>query len=201
MSTIRRAILSCHDKSRLAELASALADFDVEMFATEGTGETLREANFACGSIADLTGVREMLNGRLKTLHPKVHAGLLGVRGNKIHEEEMQAQGCEWIDLVVVNLRPVSELISRPAISLDEVVEEVDIGGLAMIRSAAKNFRYVTVVVNPNRYSALIHDIRAHEGSVPFPMRFRLAQEAFAATAAYDAELAEYLRSSEPPEK
>ncbi len=200
MDAIRRAVLSCHDKTDIGELAAALANYGVETFATEGTGAALRRAGIPCASIADLTGRREMLSGRVKTLHPKVHAGLLGIRGNKLHEEEMQAQECQWIDFVAVNLRPLGEITNRAATSLDELMEEVDIGGLAMIRSAAKNFRYVTVVVNPERYPSIIHELRAHEGSVSFATRFRLAQEAFAATAAYDASLAEYLRRIEPPE-
>jgi len=137
----------------------------------------------------------------VKTLHPKVHAGLLGVRDNKLHQEEMQTYKYEWVDMLVVNLHPLEELIANPAITPDEVVDQVDIGGVAMIRSAAKNFRYVTVVVNPERYASVAHELQAHEGSVPFATRFRLAQEAFSATAAYDRDLAEYLQGCEPPKE
>jgi phosphoribosylaminoimidazolecarboxamide formyltransferase/IMP cyclohydrolase len=201
MSKIERAILSCHDKKGLVELAGLLTELGVEIISTSGTLSVLQAAGIPAQSIADFTGVPELLNGRVKSLHPKVHAGLLGVRDSKLHVEQIQAHDMKWIDMVVVNLQPVSELIARPGISADEVIDQVDIGGVAMLRSAAKNHRYVTAVVNPQRYPQVMHELRAHEGLVSFATRFRLAQEAFRATADYDAALAQYLMSVAPAEQ
>lgn len=201
MRSIQRAILSCHDKAGIVEFARVLRQFGVEIISTGGTQRALAEAGIESTEIAAYTGVREMLSGRVKSLHPTVHAGLLGIRDNKLHQEEMQTYGYSWVDLVVVNLHPLEELISKPTIGVDEVIDQVDIGGIAMIRSAAKNFRYVTVIVNPDHYASIAHELQAHEGSVSFATRFRLAQEAFAATAHYDAVLAGYLERTEPPEE
>lgn len=201
MPKVERAIISCYDKTGLVELAGLLREFGVEIVCTEGTREVLGKAGIETMGVADFTGVREMMNGRVKSLHPKIHAGLLGIRDNKLHVEEMQTYGCQWIDLVVVNLHPVDELMNATAITPEEVIEQVDIGGMSMIRSAAKNFRYVTVAVNPERYSTIMHELRAHEGAVPFKTRFRLAQEAFACAAKYDEALAVYMRRCEAPEE
>lgn len=201
MTKIKQAIVSCYDKTGIVEFAEALNKLGVTISSTEGTRAVLSEADVPSQGIADLTGSREMLSGRVKTLHPKVHAGLLGVRGNKLHQEEMQTYQCSWIDLVVVNPRPLQSLIDEGTATLEEIVDQIDIGGIAMIRSAAKNFRYVTVVVNPERYQTLIHELRAHEGMIPFTTRFRLAQEALALTAEYDRILSEFLRSCEPPKE
>ena len=199
MPKIQRAILSCHEKQGIVELAAFLMECGVELVSTSGTAEALAEAGIPSLGIADFTGVPEMMNGRVKSLHPKVHAGLLGLRDSKLHAEQMRAYEMKWVDLVVVNLHPIQALAEHPALSTDEVVEQVDIGGTAMIRSAAKNFRYVTAVVNPERYPAIIHEMRAHEGGVSYSTRYRLAQEAFACTAEYDRNLAEYLLNSQPP--
>lgn len=201
MAGIQRAILSCHDKTNLVEFAEGLREFGVELISTAGTLRTLEKAGIEAQSLSDYTGVREMMEGRVKSLHPKVHAGLLGIRENKIHEEEMEAQGYGWIDMVVANLRPLSAVASNPNASLEEVMSQVDIGGAAMIRSAAKNFQYVTVVVNPERYSSILHNMRAHDGQVSFAARHRLAREAFRCTAEYDRALADYLQSKEPPKE
>lgn len=193
MSKITRAIISCHDKTGVAELALLLRDLRVEIISTAGTLKALEDAGIEAINMADYTGVQEMMDGRVKSLHSRVHAGLLGIRDNKVHCEQLQAADYRWIDLVVVNLHPVEQLILKPGITLEEVIEQIDIGGATMIRSAAKNFRYVTVVVNPERYGAIMHELRAHDGEVTFPTRFRLAQEAFACTARYDKVIAEYL--------
>jgi phosphoribosylaminoimidazolecarboxamide formyltransferase / IMP cyclohydrolase len=200
MSKIKRAILSCHDKSGVVELAQVLRDFDVELISTSGTLKVLREAEIEAQSIADFTGIPELMDGRVKSLHPKVHAGLLGIRDRKLHEEQLHEYDMQWVDLVVVNLQPMKQLIERPGAALEDVLEQTDIGGAAMIRSGAKNFRYVTVVVNPQRYSSVIHDLKAHDGEVSFTNRHRLAQEAFACTAAYDHALATYLEQQDPPQ-
>ncbi len=201
MHRIERAILSCHDKTGIVELAQLLREFGVEIISTAGTLQVLHDAGVEAISIADFTGVQEMLDGRVKSLHSKVHAGLLGIRDNKVHVEQIQAEDYEWIDMVVANLSPVEAVIQQPGISLDEVIEQVDIGGMSMLRSAAKNFRYVAVAVNPERYSAIMHELRAHEGALTFATRYRLAQEAFACTAKYDKVVADHLRSVEPKEE
>jgi phosphoribosylaminoimidazolecarboxamide formyltransferase / IMP cyclohydrolase len=195
MGKISRAILSCHDKTGVVELATVLREFDVEIISTAGTLHVLQEAGIDATSIGEYTGVEEMMDGRVKSLHPKVHAGLLGIRDAKVHAEQLQAAEYEWIDMVVVNLHPVQSVIQQPGITIQEVVEQIDIGGMSMIRSAAKNFRYVTVAVNPERYSTIIHDLRALEGEVSYATRHRLAQEAFACVAQYDQVIADYLDS------
>ena len=201
MEKIERVIISCHDKTGVVELAGVLRDFNVEMISTEGTRRVLCEVGIESKEIAEFTGTRELLSGRVKSLHPKVHAGLMGIREKQVDQEGSNTYEDEWVDVRVVTVHRLEELIANPAVSPDEVVDQVDIGGVAMIRSAAKNFRYVTVVVNPERYASVAHEMQAHEGSVPFSMRFRLAQEAFAATARYDEVLAEYLQRCEPPEE
>jgi len=201
MAKSARAILSCYDKTGLVELAELLRDFDYELICTTGTHQALREAGIEATTIGEFTGVEEMLDGRVKSLHPKVHAGLLGVRDDKLHIEQMQAHEFNWIDFVAVNLHPLEVLAGEPGITTEEVIEQVDIGGTAMVRSAAKNFRYVTVVVNPARYHVVMHEMRAHDGDVSFALRHRLAQEAFECTAEYDRFLADYLRTMEPREE
>ncbi|MCH7960619.1 MAG: IMP cyclohydrolase [Candidatus Hydrogenedentes bacterium] len=200
MAKIERALISCHDKTGVAELALVLREFDVDIVTTEGTHRALEEAGVMSRVMADFTGVREMMSGRVKSLHPKVHAGLLGIRDNKLHAEEMRTYEFEWIDLLAVNVHPLEESVKDPTLTPEEVVSQIDIGGIAMIRSAAKNYRYVTVVVNPERYTDVIHELRAHEGTVSYVTRFRLAQEAFAFIAQYDTLVADYLRRCEPPE-
>ena len=198
MSKIRRAIISCHDKTGIVELAQLLEAYGVEIISTSGTLALLTEAGVSAVSIADFTGIPELMGGRVKSLHPKVHAGLLGIRDSKLHIEQMQAHEFPWIDMVVANLQPVRELMDQPGVSADEVVEQIDIGGAAMMRSAAKNFRYVTVVVNPQWYPRIMHELRAHDGDTTYDTRFSLAREAFECVAAYDTAIAAYLKEREP---
>ncbi|MCC6486417.1 MAG: IMP cyclohydrolase [Candidatus Hydrogenedentes bacterium] len=201
MSKARRAIISCHDKTGVVELAKVLREYGVEIISTAGTLQVLEEAGIDAVSIGEYTGIAEMMDGRVKSLHSKVHAGLLGLRDSKLHEEQLTAAGFHWIDFCIVNLHPVESVIARPGVTMEEVIEQIDIGGTAMLRSAAKNFRYVTVVVNPDRYTSVIHELRAHDGEVTFKTRYRLAQEAFARTAQYDQVIADYLKSCEPKEE
>lgn len=200
MAKIERAIVSCHDKTGLVPLVQLLCELGVEIVSTAGTLETLREAGVDARSLADMTGMKEMLGGRVKSLHPAVHAGLLASRDNRLHLEQLQEHEFQRVDMVVVNLRPVDELIDATGITIDEVMEPIDIGGAAMIASAAKNYRYVSVVVNPDRYSTVMHELRAHEGALTFKTRHRLAQEAFERLAAYHQLLADFLRRVEPTE-
>ncbi len=197
---IQRAVLSCYDKTGVVEFAQLLQELGVEIISTSGTLDVLRREGIEALSIAEFTGVPEMLDGRVKSLDSKIHAGLLGIREDKVHCEQMQAQGLKWVDLFIGNPRPISELMERPSVKVDEVMSQVDIGGIAMIRSAAKNFRYVTVAVNPARYAAVMHELRAHEGEVSFALRYKLAQEALVAVAQYDLALADFLRDHEPGE-
>ncbi|HOD48461.1 MAG TPA: IMP cyclohydrolase [Candidatus Hydrogenedentes bacterium] len=197
MTPIKRAIISCHDKTGLVELVRLLTEFNVEIVSTAGTLHALEEAGLHPINMADFTGVEEMMDGRVKSLHAKIHAGLLGIRDNKLHAEQLQAHGYEWIDLVAVNLRPLESLIRQPGVTPEEVIEQIDIGGMSMIRSAAKNFRYVGVLVNPERYTRVMHELRALGGALTFETRHRLAQEAFACAARYDQMVADYLKGAE----
>ena len=199
MPAIQRAILSCYDKTGIVDLASLLIEFGVEIISTSGTLRVLRDAGIEATSIEDFTGVPELMGGRVKSLHPKVHAGLLGLRDNKLHSEQMQSYEMEWVDMLVVNMQPLSSLIAQPGITTEEVFNQTDIGGVAMLRSAAKNFRYVTCVVKPERYASVMHELRAHDGEMTFATRYRLAQEAFTLTADYDRSIADFLRETEPP--
>jgi len=201
MAQIERAILSCYDKTGIVELATVLRQFNVELICTAGTLGVLREAGIEAKGIGDFTGIEEMLDGRVKSLHPRVHAGLLGTRDNKLHVEQMELHEFRWVDFVAVNLHPLEELSRKPGMTVEEVMEQIDIGGTAMVRSAAKNFRYVSVVVNPARYKSVIHDLYAHNGELPFAARYRLAQEAFDVVARYDKFISDYLRGSEPPKE
>ena len=201
MPVVQRAILSCYDKTGIVEMASVLKEFGVEIISTSGTLRVLREAGIETTSIEDFTGVPELMGGRVKSLHPKVHAGLLGLRDNKLHCEQLQSYEMAWVDMVIANVQPLSAILNQPGITTEEVFSQIDIGGVAMIRSAAKNFRYVTCVVNPERYAAIMHELRAHDGAMTFATRYRLAQDAFALTAEYDHSIAEFLRETEPPEE
>lgn len=198
MPRIQRALLSCHDKTGIVEFAQLLNDYNVEIISTSGTLALLRDAGIPAVSLADFTGMPELMDGRVKSLHPRVHAGILGVRDSKVHEEQLHEHDWRWIDLVAVNLQPVREVMDLPGVTIDEVVEQIDIGGMAMVRSAAKNFKYVTVAVHPERYARIMHELRAHEGETSYNTRFQLAREAFERAAEYDNAIAAYLRAHEP---
>ena len=186
---IARALLSVSDKSGLAELGQALARHDIELVSTGGTARALREAGLDVRDVSDLTGFPEMMDGRVKTLHPKVHGGLLAVRDDPAHAAAMAAHGIGAIDLVVVNLYPFAETVAKGA-SRDEIVENIDIGGPSMVRSAAKNHAFVAIVTDPEDYAELIGALDASGGMTSPAFRKRLAAKAFAATAAYDATIA-----------
>jgi phosphoribosylaminoimidazolecarboxamide formyltransferase/IMP cyclohydrolase len=192
MATIRRALLSVSDKTGLVALAQALATAGVELISTGGTARALREAGLKVTDLSAYTGVPEMLDGRVKTLHPKVHGGLLYLRGNPGHEAAVRAHGIEPIDLVVVNLYPFEQTVARPDAALGEAIENIDIGGPAMLRSAAKNHESVTVVVDPADYALVARQVGA-SGNTTLELRRRLAARVFARTAAYDAAIAAHL--------
>jgi phosphoribosylaminoimidazolecarboxamide formyltransferase/IMP cyclohydrolase len=186
---ITRALLSVSDKSGLVDLGRALTRHGVELVSTGGTATALREAGLEVRDVADLTGFPEMMDGRVKTLHPKVHGGLLAVRDNPEHQAAAAAHGIAPIDLVVVNLYPFAQTVARGA-ARDEVIENIDIGGPSMVRSAAKNHAHVAIVTDPADYAPLIAELDEHGGATTLALRRRLAATAFAATAAYDATIA-----------
>jgi len=182
---IKRALLSVFDKTGMEDFARELARLGVELVSTGGTAKLIAGTGAAVRDISDLTGFPEMMDGRVKTLHPKVHGGLLAVRDNPTHNAAMEQHQIGAIDLVVVNLYPFEATIAKGA-AYDETIENIDIGGPAMIRSAAKNHAYVTVIVDPNDYEPVLEAIR-QQGGVPYEMRQKLAAKAYARTAAYDA--------------
>src|SRR5512136_3067247 len=184
--SIRRALVSVSDKTGLAELARYLHNHKVEILSTGGTAKYLRGEGITVVDVSDFTGFPEILGGRVKTLHPKIHGGLLAVRDNPAHLEQMQAQGIQPIDMVVVNLYPFREAAAREDSTFPEVVEQIDIGGPSMIRSAAKNSASVAVVTEPRDYPWILQELQANNCSLGSATRFILAQKAFAHTASYD---------------
>jgi phosphoribosylaminoimidazolecarboxamide formyltransferase/IMP cyclohydrolase len=196
---VQRALLSVTDKGGLVEFARALAGQRVELISTGGTARTLREAGLAVHDIAELTGFPEMLGGRVKTLHPKVHGGILHVRDNPEHQAAVAEHGIAAIDMVVVNLYPFEKTAARPGVKFEEIIENIDIGGPSMVRSAAKNFEDVAIVTSPAEYPALAAELRGNAGRLSRETRWRLARQAFALTAGYDAAIAATLERLAAP--
>ncbi|MGI9102709.1 MAG: bifunctional phosphoribosylaminoimidazolecarboxamide formyltransferase/IMP cyclohydrolase [Terriglobales bacterium] len=193
MAKIQRALLSVTDKTGIVEFAQQLAEMGVEVVSTGGTAKLLRESGVKVQDISELTGFPEMLDGRVKTLHPKVHGGILHVRDNPQHQAAVAEHGIPAIDMVVVNLYAFEKSASRPGVTLPELIENIDIGGPSMIRSAAKNYQDVAVVTSPEDYGALLNELMLGDGELTLPTKWRLAQKAFALTAAYDATIANTL--------
>ncbi len=189
--TIRRALLSVSDKNGIADLGSRLAKADVELISTGGTARALREAGLDVRDVSEVTGFPEMMDGRVKTLHPTIHGGLLAVRDEPEHAAAMEAHDIGAIDLVIVNLYPFEETVMSGA-SRDTIIENIDIGGPSMVRSAAKNHRYVTIITDPADYDALYDELAANDGATTLEFRKRMAAKAFAATAAYDAMISQW---------
>jgi phosphoribosylaminoimidazolecarboxamide formyltransferase / IMP cyclohydrolase len=196
---IRRALLSVTDKTGLVDFARVLASFGVDLVSTGGTARALRGAGLPVRDISDLTGFPEMLDGRVKTLHPKVHGGILHIRDNAEHMASVAEHQIEPIDMVVVNLYAFENTANRPGVAFAEVIENIDIGGPSMVRSAAKNFADVAIVTSVADYSRLAVEMAAYSGSLSHTTRWRLAKTAFAVTAAYDAGIAMALESIETP--
>ncbi|TNE29167.1 MAG: bifunctional phosphoribosylaminoimidazolecarboxamide formyltransferase/IMP cyclohydrolase, partial [Alphaproteobacteria bacterium] len=189
--TIGRALLSVSDKNGLVELGKALAALGVELVSTGGTAKALREAGLEVRDISDLTGFPEMMDGRVKTLHPKVHGGLLAVRDDPAHAAAMAEHEIGAIDLVVVNLYPFEATVMRGA-ERPEIIENIDIGGPSMVRSSAKNHAYVTIVTDPGDYDALLAELESGNGATSLDFRKKMAAKAFAATAAYDSMISQW---------
>ena len=190
---IRRALLSVTDKTGLKEFAQTLASFGVELVSTGGTARALREAGLAVKDISDLTGFPEMLDGRVKTLHPRVHGGLLYIRGNKEHEAAVAEHGIEPIDMVVVNLYAFEKTAAQAGVAFGPLIENIDIGGPSMVRSAGKNFEDVAVVTRVDDYAGLAEELKTTGGALSRETRWKLARQAFATTAAYDSAIANTL--------
>ena len=193
---IRRALISVSDKIGIVEFAGQLKQFGAEIISTGGTARTLREAGIEVRDVSALTGFPEMMDGRVKTLHPKIHGGLLAVRDNAEHQRAMHEHGIEPIDMVVVNLYPFEQTVMQGGATLEEAVEQIDIGGPAMIRSAAKNWRDVAVIVSVDLYKPIIEELTRQDGSLSRTTRLKLARQAFGRTGTYDMMISSHLTSS-----
>jgi len=193
---IKTALVSVSDKTGVVDFVGKLTEMGVKIISTGGTAKKLGEASLDITGIESVTGFPEMMNGRVKTLHPKIHGGLLGLRDNAEHIAAMQKQGIEWIDLVCVNLYPFEQTIAKADCTLEEAIENIDIGGPSMIRSAAKNNKFVTVVTNPDQYDRVIEEMQKTNGAVSEKLRSDLARIAFGLTASYDAAIAKYLNGT-----
>ena len=196
MGKIRRAIISVTDKEGIVDFAKSLSGMGVEILSTGGTAKVLRAGGVSVTDISDYTGFPEMMDGRVKTLHPKVHGGLLGLRDNPEHVHMMKTHGITPIDMVVVNLYQFEKAVSKAGVTLPEAIENIDIGGPSMLRSSAKNFKDVTVVVDPADYQIVLEEMAEHGGQTTLGTRFRLAKKVFRLTHEYDGAIARYLDST-----
>jgi phosphoribosylaminoimidazolecarboxamide formyltransferase/IMP cyclohydrolase len=192
LRTVRRALLSVSDKAGLLDLARGLAAFGVELISTGGTRNALAAAGLEVREVAEVTGAPEMLDGRVKTLHPTIHGGILALRDKPEHVATLEARGIRPIDMVVCNLYPFEATAARPGAGHEEIVENIDVGGPSMLRSAAKNYRDVAVLTNPDQYAAVLDEMKQHGGALTLQTRERLAATAFARTAAYDRAISAY---------
>jgi len=201
MAKMRRVLISVTDKTGILDFARALAGLGAELISTGGTARLIRESGIAVRDVSDVTGFPEMLDGRVKTLHPKIHGGILAIRGNAGHERALAEHAIAPIDMVVVNLYRFEEAAARPDASLEDLIENIDIGGPATIRSAAKNHRDVAVVVSPADYDVILTELRANDGALSAETHWRLAKKAFRTTADYDAAISARLEQvdSESP--
>jgi phosphoribosylaminoimidazolecarboxamide formyltransferase / IMP cyclohydrolase len=194
MARINKALLSVSDKSCIVDFARELAKFNVQFISTGGTAKILREQGISLLEVSDYIGFPEMMDGRVKTLHPKIHGGLLGLRSNPEHLREMNENNIESIDMIVVNVQPFESLMNSPEYSIEEIMNGIDIGGIALIRSAAKNFESVTVVTDSDDYRILIEHMRENDGVVSKEINLKLAAKVFETTSRYDKLITEYLK-------
>lgn len=197
MKKIERAIISVTDKSGIVEFSSKLNDMGVEILSTGGTARAIRDGGIEVKDISEYTGFPEMLDGRVKTLHPKVHGGLLGVRSNPEHVKVMADNGIQNIDLIVVNLYQFEKTVAKEGVTLEDAIENIDIGGPAMLRSSAKNYQDVTVVVDPSDYDVVLKEMAENQGSTLLKTRFYLAKKVFNITHKYDGAISRYLENIE----
>ena len=199
MIKIKRALISLSDKTGILDLAQALKRFDVEIISTGGTARLLRENNIQVKDVSEYTGFPEMLDGRVKTLHPKVHAGILAQRHNPEHAKTMAAHHLKAIDMVVVNLYAFEKTAARKGCTLEEAIENIDIGGPTMLRAAAKNYQDVAVVVDPQDYEPIIAEMKGSNGQLTLETRFCLAKKVFRLTHEYDGAISRYLEHVAKP--
>lgn len=197
MNSIRRALISVTDKEGIAEFAKELSGLGVEILSTGGTAKAIGQAGVDVVEVSDYTGFQEMLDGRVKTLHPKVHAGILYRRDLKDHVDQMEKAGLPPIDLVVVNLYAFEATVAKEGVTLEDAVENIDIGGPTLLRASAKNYSAVTVIVDPADYKIVLDEMMANDGATTLETRFRLAKKVYALTSAYDAAITEYLKKTE----
>ena len=195
MAKIKRAVISVYDKKGIASLAKGLGELGVEMLSTGGTAKRLRDGGAKVTEISDYTGFPEILGGRVKTLHPKIHGGLLGIRDDERHAEEMADNSIEPIDMLVVNFYPFEEVVAREGATFSEAIENIDIGGPAMLRAAAKNHASVTVLTDPEDYGAVLRELKRNNGEISPETNFRLSAKAFSYVSRYDAAISNYLSS------
>jgi phosphoribosylaminoimidazolecarboxamide formyltransferase/IMP cyclohydrolase len=193
MPEIRRALISVTDKSGIGDLGKALSGFGVRILSTGGTARALTDAGVDIMEVSQFTGFPEMLDGRVKTLHPKIHGGILGIRSLSTHVDAMNKHGIEPIDMVVVNLYAFEKTIEKPGCTLADAIENIDIGGPTLLRAAAKNYPFVTVITDPADYGEIAEEMKRSGGSVSAATNFRLAKKVFKLTAAYDAAISKYL--------
>jgi phosphoribosylaminoimidazolecarboxamide formyltransferase/IMP cyclohydrolase len=189
---VKRAVISVSNKSGLNDLAACLKSYGVEILSTGGTKKYLEGLGLDPMEVSSYTGFPEIMDGRVKTLHPKIHGGILNVRDNAEHQKAMESLGIKHIDMIVVNLYPFKEVISKGC-TFEEAIENIDIGGPSMIRASAKNFKYVTVVVDPDDYPKVIENMKANNGATTEELRFYLAKKVFSITSDYDGAIFSYL--------
>ncbi len=198
MKPITRALMSVTDKSGLAEFAKFLAGFQIEILSTGGTAKLLRDHGIPVVEVSAFTGFPEMLDGRVKTLHPKIHGGILGRRDLASHQEQMAAHGIKPIDLVVVNLYQFEQAVAKPGCTLEDAIENIDIGGPTLLRASAKNYQDVTVVVDPADYPHIMSEMKLSKGATNIGTRFNLARKVFKLTHEYDGAIYRYLTEKAP---
>jgi len=193
MAKVKRALVSVYEKRGIVDFARGLSALGVEILSTGGTADLLRRAEVPVMDVSEATGFPEMLDGRVKTLHPKVHGGLLGIRDNPAHAQKMREHGIRGIDMVVINLYPFEATVAKPDCTLEDAIENIDIGGPSMLRAGAKNYPYVSVIVDPTDYRPILEEMKKSGGSVSKETNFRLAKKVYALTARYDKMITDYL--------
>ena len=197
MRRVERALISLTDKAGCENFAGALAAMGVEILSTGGTAQKLRASGLTVTDVSEFTGFPEMLDGRVKTLHPLVHGGILNQRDNADHQEQCRQHGIKPIDIIAVNLYAFAKTVANPDCTLIDAIENIDIGGPTMLRASAKNFQDVTVIVDPTDYPLVLAELQAH-GNTTLATRFRLARKVFELTASYDAAIVQWLRTVDP---
>jgi phosphoribosylaminoimidazolecarboxamide formyltransferase/IMP cyclohydrolase len=198
MKPITRALMSVTDKSGLVEFAKFLAGYQIEILSTGGTAKLLRDNGVPVKEVSEFTGFPEMLDGRVKTLHPKIHGGILGRRDLASHQEQMTAHGIKPIDLVVVNLYQFEQAVAKPGCTLEDAIENIDIGGPTLLRASAKNYQDVTVVVDPADYPHIMNEMKLNKGATNVSTRYNLARKVFKLTHEYDGAIYRYLSDKGP---